>query len=179
MRGLKKMIEYLIPTMYQRSIYDINYNKLKDNGIKCLLFDLDNTCIGYHDNNPSVELKNLFLNLTNMDFRVILFSNSPSKRLNYFSTLNIELHPSSKKPFKKCFQKILEKYQYKTKEVYIIGDQLFTDILGANRVGINSCLVDPLTDDDLIFTKISRGGEALVYREFAKKKILKRGKYYE
>ena len=179
MRGLEKIMRYLIPTMYQKSIYDINYNKLKDNGIKCLLFDLDNTCVGYHDNNPTKELKELFLNLTNMDFKVILFSNSPSKILNYFSTLDIELHPSSKKPFKKSFQGILEKYQYQAKEVYIIGDQLFTDILGANRVGINSCLVDPLTDDDLIFTKISRGGEALVYNEFARKKILKRGKYYE
>ena len=53
----------------------------------------------------------------------------------------------------------MRKYNYLKSEVCIIGDQLFTDILGGNRVGITTCLVDPLTKDDFILTKIFRALE--------------------
>lgn len=172
-------MKLLVPKMYQKSIYDINYNNLQQKGIKCLLFDLDNTCIGYYDNKPTKELKDLFNNLTKMGFKVVLFSNSPSKRLANFSTLKIVLHPSSRKPFKKSFNNLLKKYHYTKKDVLIIGDQLFTDILGGNRVGINTCLVDPLTDKELIFTKITRKLEFIVFKILQKKNILIKGEYYE
>ena len=102
-------MKLLVPKMYQKSIYDINYSALQKKGIKCLLFDLDNTCVGYYDKKPTKDLKELFNNLTKMGFKVILFSNSSSKRLANFSTLNIVLHPSSRKPFKKNFNKLLKK----------------------------------------------------------------------
>lgn len=169
----------LIPNMYQESIYTINYEKLKKNKIKCLLFDLDNTCVGYHEKNPNKELKELFTRLTKMGFKVIIFSNSTPKRLAPFSILNVILHPSSRKPFSKNFAKILKQYHYQKKEVCIIGDQLFTDILGGNKVGIQTCLVNPLTNNDFIFTKIFRATEQLVFKKLAEKNILIKGEYYE
>jgi len=169
----------LIPNIYKESIYTINYEKLLKEKVKCLLFDLDNTCVGYHEKNPNKELKSLFIRLTNMGFKVIIFSNATPKRLAPFSILNIILHPLSRKPFKKNYQKILNKYHYQKKEVCIIGDQLFTDILGGNRVGIKTCLVDPLTKEDLIFTKIFRYFESLVFKNFAKNNILVKGEYYD
>lgn len=172
-------MKLLVPKMYQKSIYDIDYSALQKKNIKCLLFDLDNTCVGYYDKKPTKELKELFNNLTKMGFKVILFSNSGSKRLANFSTLNIVLHPSSRKPFKKNFNKLLKKYHYTKKDVCIIGDQLFTDILGGNRVGINTCLVDPLTDKELIFTKITRKLEFIAFKMLQKKNILIKGEYYE
>ena len=172
-------MKLLIPNMYQKSIYDINYDSLYKDKVKCLLFDLDNTCVGYRDKKPTNDLVELFNRLTKMGFRVVVFSNSPSKRLALFSTLNVFLHPSSRKPFKKNFYKILNKYHYQKREVCIIGDQLFTDILGGNRTGIRTCLVDPLTNEDLVFTKILRGMEQIIFKRFAKKDILIRGVYYE
>lgn len=169
----------LIPNMYQQSIYTINYDNLKKNKIKCLLFDLDNTCVGYHEKKPNKQLKELFQKLTKMGFKVIIFSNATSKRLAPFSILNVILHPNSKKPFKKNFKKILNKYHYQKKEVCIIGDQLFTDILGGNRTGINTCLVDPITKEDFIFTKILRATEHFIFKQLAKKNHLKKGVYYE
>ena len=53
----------LIPNMYQKSIYTINYENLKKNKVKCLLFDLDNTCVGYHEKLPTKELQELFQKL--------------------------------------------------------------------------------------------------------------------
>lgn len=172
-------MDNLIPKMYQESIYTINYEKLKKENVKCLLFDLDNTCVGYHEKNPTKELKNLFKKLTKMGFDVIIFSNALPKRLLPFNELNVVLHPASKKPFKKNFQKVLTNYNYKTSEVCIIGDQLFTDILGGNRVGIKTCLVNPITNEDFIGTKILRATEELIFKKLAKKSILIKGEYYE
>lgn len=172
-------MKYLVPNMYQKNIYTINYEYLKKEKVKCLLFDLDNTCVGYHEKNPTKELKKLFDNLTNLGFKVIIFSNALPKRLAPFSMLNVVLHPASKKPFKKNFEKILKKYHYQKKEVCIIGDQLFTDILGGNLVGIKTCLVDPITEEDFILTKIFRATEHFVFKRLAKKNILTKGAYYE
>ena len=169
----------IIPKMYQKSIYTINYENLKNKKIKCLLFDLDNTCVGYHEKEPNKDLKELFQKLTKMGFKIIIFSNATSKRLAPFSKLNVVLHPSSKKPLKGNFEKILKQYHYQKNEVCIIGDQLFTDILGGNRVGIKTCLVTPMTNEDFIVTKIFRATEELVFKKLAKKNILVKGEYYE
>lgn len=168
----------LIPNSYQESIYKINYKKLHQKKIKCLLFDLDNTCVGYKEKQPTQELANLFTRLKK-DFTIIIFSNSPHKRLLPFNTLGVYINPSSKKPFTKNFYKVMNKYGLKKEEVCIIGDQLFTDIYGGNKVGIHTILVNPLTTTDLIFTKILRGMEQAVFLHLKRKKILIKGVYYE
>ena len=53
-------MDKFIPDMYQKSIYHIDYDKLQDNGIKCLLIDLDNTCVPYKDKEPNKKLIDLF-----------------------------------------------------------------------------------------------------------------------
>lgn len=169
----------LVPNMYQKSIYDIDYKIFKKRKIKCLLFDLDNTCVGYHVKSPTNEMKNLFKKLTKDGFKVIIFSNATNKRLVPFVNLGVVVHPSSKKPLSKNFKKILNKYNLKKNEVCIIGDQLFTDILGGNRVGINTCLVDPLSSEDFILTKIFRKMEQISFKNLDKKGLLKKGEYYE
>ena len=173
------MLERYIPDAYQKSIYTINYNKLKDNGIKCLLFDLDNTCVGYHEKNPTVELKKLFKKLKKLDFTVIIFSNAPKKRLVPFQELGVVCHHSSMKPFTYHFKKVMKRYHFKKGEVCIIGDQLFTDIYGGNKVGIKTCLVEPLTDIDFFLTKFTRRLEAREFRKMEKEKLLKKGNYYD
>ena len=134
---------------------------------------------GYHEKQPNKELKELFQKITNMGFKIIIFSNATPKRLAPFSKLNVVLHPSSKKPLKRNFQKILKQYHYKKTEVCIIGDQLFTDILGGNKAGIITCLVDPLSTKDFIFTKIFRTLEHFTFKKLEKNNILTKGVYYE
>mgnify|MGYP002627050422 CR=1 FL=1 len=71
-------------------------------------------------------------------------------------------------------------FDYDLSEVAIIGDQLYKDILGGNRVGIKTILVNPMSKDDMILTKlIFRPLEKNVYKKLAHKKLLIRGKYYE
>jgi len=176
-RGVE--VKLLVPKMYQESIYTINYDKLKKENVKCLLFDLDNTCVGYHEKFPTKELEELFNSLTKKGFKVIIFTNASQKRLVPLVKLHVICHSSSKKPFKKNFNKIMKKYKLAKEEICIIGDQLFTDILGGNKVGIRTCLVNPVTNEDFIFTKIFRFSESVIFRIMAYKDILIKGEYYE
>ena len=99
-------MNYFYPDIYAQSIYTINYNKLIDMGIKCLLFDLDNTCVPYIEKEPTKELKILFDKLKELGFKIIIFSNSPRKWLKPFKKyLNVDCCAKAGKPRKKEFIK--------------------------------------------------------------------------
>lgn len=173
-------MDILIPDMYQKSIYSINYEKLYNCGIRCLLFDLDNTCVPYVEKVPSKKLIDLFDYLKDMGFKVILFSNATKKRLEVFkNTLVVDCSYSSRKPSKRKFLKVLKMYNFDLSEVAIIGDQLFTDILGGNRVRIKTILVNPMSKKDMPLTFIFRILERGQFKKFKKRGILKLGEYYE
>ncbi len=172
-------MENFIPDIYQKNIYDIDYNKLKKMGIKCLLFDLDNTLVPVRADMPSKKVKELFLYLE-QDFKLIILSNSNRKRLIPFKEgLNVDVAASAKKPFKKKYLKIMDLYKFKEHQIAAIGDQLLTDIYGANKVGITSILINPIGEYEKIGTKINRFFERFIYRRLKKKNVLIKGNYYE
>ncbi len=174
-------MDNFIPDIYQKSIYHIDYEKLLDAGIKCILFDLDNTCAPYKENEPSDKLIELFESLKDMDFKLILFSNAPKRRIFPFKRkLNVDALARAGKPRKKNFLKIMKMFNYELSEVAIVGDQLYKDILGGNKIGIKTILVNPMSKDDMILTKIVfRPLEGIKYKKMEQEGILKRGKYYE
>lgn len=173
-------MNYFFPDAYQKSIYTINYDKLKNNGIKCLLFDLDNTCVPYVDKTPSKRLKDLFDKLTEQGFKVIIFSNSPRERLAIFKReLKVDCCAKAGKPRKKSFIKVMKIYKFDLSEMVIIGDQLVTDIYGGNRVGIMTILVNPMSNIDMPFTKIHRFIENRKIKKMTKQGIFTRGEYYD
>ena len=172
-------MEKFIPDMYCKSIYDINYKKLKRRKIKCLLFDLDNTLVPYTEDVPTQDVKELFHMLSN-DFKVIIMSNSPKKRLRPFKEiLNIDVAYSSRKPMKKKYLKIMNIYGFKPEEICAIGDQLMTDIYGGNRVGALTIFVNSIGREEPIWTRFNRIWERMILKRLNKKGILEKGKYYE
>lgn len=173
------MLDLFIPDVYAQSIYTINYKKLKKNGIKCLLFDLDNTIAPYKTCEPDQKVKELFARLE-ADFKVIIVSNSGKNRLRPFKEkLNVDVAFSSKKPLKGKYKKILTLYKFKIDEVACIGDQLLTDILGANRMGFTSIFVNKVAKFEIFPTKVNRFFEKRILKRFAKKNILISGVYYD
>lgn len=172
-------MEKFVPDIYQQSIFTIDYSKLKDRGITCLLFDLDNTLVPTSVKNPTDELKNLFVKLNEEGFKLIIFSNCSPQRIKPFDEdLVDECYCRARKPFSKKFLKVINKHNLNYSEVAIIGDQLFTDILGGNRVGITTILVDKVSKDNFT-TKIMRIFEAYVLRKLRKKGLFTRGRYYD
>ena len=170
-----------IPDMYQKSIYHIDYEKLLEDGIKCILFDLDNTCVPYKDKVPNKKLIDLIETLKDMDFKVIIFSNALKRRIKPFKdALNVDAVARAGKPRKDKFLKVMKIFGYNLSEVAIIGDQLYKDILGGKRVGIKTILDNPMSKDDMFLTKlIFRNLEKIQYTKLAHDKILIKGKYYE
>ena len=168
----------IIPDMYKKNIYEINYEKLKKMGKKYLFFDLDNTIISYLQNKPTKENKILFDKLKKMGFEVFIFSNSPSNRLEPFEKeLNVKAFSGSMKPLKKGYKKVLNMYD-KDKCVFI-GDQIMTDVIGAKRNGLYVIFIDRINNKEPIYTKFWRFFEFFVLKNYERKKYLVKGKYYE
>ena len=172
-------MDIFVPDMYQKSIYTINYKKLKKNGIKCLLFDLNNTLASYEIDYPDDKLRELMFDLEH-DFKVIIVSNSSKNRVRPFKEkLNIDSSFSSKKPFKKKYKKIMNLYNFKDTEIAMIGDELITDILGGNRMNFTTILVNGMSEEEPFHTRIVRKVERIIIKKLNKKGILFKGEYYE
>ena len=168
------------PDIYKQSIYNIDFLELKSHGIKCLLFDLDNTLVPIDVTIPDKKLLDFFLYIEDLGFKVIILSNSSKKRVQPFKEkCNVDSSFYSRKPFKKKYLKILEIYNFNDTEIACIGDQLLTDILGANRVGFTSILVNPISSKERACTKLNRMLEKMVYRRLKKRGLLEKGVYYE
>lgn len=166
------------PKMYRKNIYDIDYNKLKKLNIKLLIFDLDNTICLIDDLSLSKEIYDLFSKL-HKSFEIVIISNNHVPRVkNISDKLKCDYKANSMKPLLKSYKKILKKYNLKPNEVAMIGDQIVTDILGANRMKIYSILVDPMSYKDLKITKLNRFIERQIFKKYQKKHIMNRGEYY-
>ena len=167
------------PNIYKKNIFDIDYKKLKEEGIKCLIFDLDNTLgLISHKNCPD-EAKNLVKKLQK-DFIVVISSNNTKKRLKpYLEELGIDGMSWSMKPSIKSLIQIKRKYKLYKKEMCMIGDQIVTDILAGNRYRIKTILVDPLGEKDLKITGLNRKIESRIVKKYEKRGLFERGKYYE
>ena len=172
-------MDYFYPDMYQKSIYTINYKKLKKNGIKCLLFDLNNTLVSYDTDYPDDKLREKIFELEK-SFKVIIVSNSNKNRIRPFKEkLNIDASFSSMKPFNKKYKKIMEMYNFKDTEIAMIGDCLLTDILGGNKMNFTTILVNSVSENEPFTTRIARVLERKIIKKYNKKGLLIKGEYYE
>ena len=104
------MIELYKPDMYQKDIYSIDYKKLKSYGIKCILFDLDNTLVAPYIKKPPRKLKDFIERIKDMKFKVIIYSNASKKRISpfvYFININSKERKFVKRRSNYFFNRIL------------------------------------------------------------------------
>ena len=121
------------PKIYKKNIFEIDYNKLKEMGIKCIVFDLDNT-LGMIDNKKCPRNTKKLIKELQKDFLVLICSNNFKKRIKpYMVDLGVGGVSFSMKPFTFGLKKIKHKYNLKKKEMCLIGDQIVTDIFVGNR----------------------------------------------
>ncbi len=172
-------MDIFVPDIYAQSIYTIDYKKLKKRGIKCLLFDLNNTIASYEVLYPDDKLREKMFELQR-DFKVIIVSNSNKNRLRPFKEkLNIDTSFSSKKPFSKKYKKIMKMYNFKDTEICMIGDSLLTDIWGGNRMNFTTILVNAISEEEPFHVRIARSIEKKIIKSLNKKGILFKGEYYD
>ena len=170
---------YLKPDVYQKSIFDINYDKLANKGIKILIFDLDNTLALLDEKECPKKTKELIIKLKKK-FKVVMISNNISSRIKpYKEELEIDTVSLALKPLTRGLSKIKRLYKCEKKEMIMIGDQLVTDVLSGKIFGISTCLVEPLGKKDLKITGFNRKVEEIILNSYCRKNIFERGKYYE
>ena len=158
-----------VPNRFYENIYKIDYKNLKDKGITTLFFDLDNTLIPYDVPYLPLELI-AFLKELEKSFKILIITNNNFRRTKRAIGNNFSFMANARKPFKKGYYKALRLTNSNVWEVCAIGDQLMTDVIGANKLGIKSILVNPLDPkSEGIPTKINRFRESLLIRKISKK----------
>lgn len=169
-----------LPNKYYKSIFYVNFEKLKEEGIKVIACDLDNTLVPHYEKVPDEKVHELIAKIKQLGFIFVILSNNKEVRVKTFaSALNVDYYFASRKPLKKNFIKLFKHYQVMPEQVCLIGDQFMTDVWGANRLGVTSVYVEPLAEKDIIYTKFNRFFERRVKAVLNKQELFKDGEYYE
>ena len=152
------------PDEYYDSVKHIDFQKLKDNDYKNLLFDIDNTLV--EDGQPATpEVIKLFHDLKGYGFKIGIISNNQASRVKPFAKdVNVLCVSSAHKPDKIGYDKIMKLMGTDTDHTCMIGDQLFTDIYGANKLNIHSILVKPISKKEPFIVKIKRLPERILIK---------------
>ncbi|MFA5535591.1 MAG: YqeG family HAD IIIA-type phosphatase [Bacillota bacterium] len=163
------MFKSLMPAYYVDQLKDVPLAKLRDRGIKGLIIDLDNTITHWNSNNLNQDIFAWFKELKKFEFKPCLVSNNNHERVSKVAEqLKIPFVPSAGKPFRKAFFKGMEVLNTEAAETAVIGDQIFTDVLGGNRSRLLTILVMPLDRNEFIGTRFMRQLEKLVLKKVTK-----------
>lgn len=137
----------LLPWKQADSIYDLTGESLERSGIRFLLADLDNTLCRYSDAEPDDALRSWLTDLRAHGVELFLLSNSrkPRRPARFARALGIGYLGHAGKPKTAGFQKALAQLGAEPGACAMVGDQVFTDVWGANRAGVRSILVRPIS----------------------------------
>ncbi|MFP4588805.1 MAG: YqeG family HAD IIIA-type phosphatase [Candidatus Acetothermia bacterium] len=143
--AVKSFFASLFPDQEADSIFDINYERFAHQGKKGLIFDLDNTLGAWQRDHLDEEVMNLLDEVRELDLKVGILSNGRGKNIrSLLEELPYPVIFNASKPRRQGYREMLKRLGLKPDEVVMIGDQLLTDILGANRMNMHSILVRPL-----------------------------------
>lgn len=167
------MFQKFYPDSYENSSYDIDYKELYSKGYRGLVFDIDNTLVE-HGADASKRAVELMRNLKSMGFRICFMSNNKEERVMRFNKdIQGDYIYKANKPSRKGYLKAMKLLGTTTKNTIFVGDQLFTDVYGANRAGMKTVLVKPIGKKEEIQIVIKRYFEKIVL--FFYKKHIRKG----
>ncbi|EPH99535.1 HAD phosphatase, family IIIA [Enterococcus faecalis 13-SD-W-01] len=145
------------PTWMVEAIYQITPAQLKNLGIKAVLTDLDNTLIAWNNPDGTEELLDWILEMRNAGIPVVVVSNNNSKRVERaIKKFDLMYVARAMKPFAHGIKHAQKKLNVNNDEIVMVGDQIMTDIRGANSAGIRSILVKPIVETDSWKTQFNR-----------------------
>ena len=159
-RGI--MLSKFYPSEIASSTYSIDFDKLYQEGYRGILFDIDNTLVE-HGADASKEAIELFQHLKEIGFQLCLISNNKQPRVERFNqAVNVNYIYDAHKPSGKNYRKAMELMNTTVENTVFVGDQLFTDVYGANLVGMKTFLVEPISPKEEIQIVLKRYLEKIV-----------------
>jgi uncharacterized protein len=164
------MFRKFYPDEYLNSAYDIDFEKLYKEGYRGLLFDIDNTLVA-HGVDADKRAKELIIALEKIGYQTCLISNNQKERVERFNKdIGTNCIYNAKKPVKKNYIKAMELMKTDLSNTVFIGDQLFTDVFGAKRIGMRNILVKPIDTREEIQIILKRYLERIVLHLYKKSK---------
>ena len=132
----------LLPKLITEELTDLTVENLQQCGIRLLMLDFDNTIVPYTTSVATPEMDAWIRKILASDISVCVVSNSHKDRVKIFcSHYGMDCITHAKKPFSRGIRQCLEKYQIPPSHAALVGDQIFTDTLGANGCGVKPILV--------------------------------------
>jgi HAD superfamily phosphatase (TIGR01668 family) len=153
------MLFPLLPAYMTDAVTDLSPQWLTEQNIRLLMLDFDNTIVPYTTSTPTEKMKAWLEEMVKSDIQLCVVSNSHKDRVKIFcAQYGIDCITHANKPFSKGIKECLGKYQLDPKKCALVGDQIFTDTLGANCTGVTSILVKAI-DNHNIWLKLRHGLE--------------------
>lgn len=150
------MLERFYPQRYEVSTYVIPFDHYQARGFKGVIFDVDNTLV-FHDAPADRQALEFFRKLKDMGMKTCLLSNNKEPRVKDFAKqVDSPYIFKAGKPGIRGYERAMELMGTSREDTLFVGDQLFTDVYGANRAGIYSILVKPMNPKEEIQIVLKR-----------------------
>ena len=156
------ILETFYPDVVMDSAYDIEYERLYSEGYRGIIFDIDNTLVP-HGAPADERAIALFERLKSIGYRVVLLSNNKEPRVKMFNdVVKVSYIYKAGKPGRGGYQKAMAMMGTTAENTFFVGDQLFTDVWGAKRVGMKNFLTKPIHPKEEIQIVLKRYLEKIV-----------------
>ena len=167
-------LKMFLPDFSIDKIENINLERLKTLGFESIILDLDNTLVSWKTKAITEEVKNWIKKAQSLEFKLCIVSNCLLRgRVKFFSDLlHIPFVFRAIKPRKKAFVDALKILDTVPEKTVVIGDQVFTDVFGGNRMGFLTILVVPVDKREFYITILQRTMEKILLSEPRKKGLI-------
>lgn len=177
MKATTRLLDSICPKQYLTSILDIDLEGLAGKGYRALILDLDNTLTAWHCLQIPVEVREWLKKAQTSGFRLCLVSNALENRVEETMGrlgLDFPFVAQAAKPTRGGYERALLVLGTTPAQTASVGDQLFTDILGGNRMGLYTILVQPRAKKELITTRMIRVLEWFALRAMRRRGCIQR-----
>ena len=149
----------LLPTVIVDAITDLTPKLLQEKGVSLLMLDFDNTIVPYTTSVPTTKMADWIKGMLASDIQLCVVSNSKNNRVREFCKLyGLDCITRARKPFTGGILRCLEKYKLAPEKAALVGDQIYTDTLGAKSAGVTAILVNAI-DNHNIWLKLRHVAE--------------------
>lgn len=171
-------MKFFTPDLYVESYRALDVAELKQRGIRLLVCDIDNTLVAHDEPLPDEAVRAFVKRVRKAGLQIAFVSNNVKERVERFAKeFDAPMYPFAKKPLRITYRKMVKELGFAPRQIAVLGDQLLTDMLGANRMRFYTILTKPVAARDLTCTKVNRVFENLIFTLLEKQGKLKRGNY--
>lgn len=140
-----------LPTVILPHLTDVTPGLLSELGVDFLMLDFDNTIVPYTTNEPTPEMCDWLRQMQASPIRLCVVSNSKKPRVVRFcERYGLDCVTRAKKPFHRGIRETLARFHLEPKQAALVGDQIYTDVLGANTAGLKSILISAIHNHNLL-----------------------------